>query len=71
MFPLYEMENGKVRVTRKGKGLPVSEYLKLQGRFGHLSELEVAAIQKAVDEFWAYLLAEESTGLSIDSEDLK
>jgi 2-oxoisovalerate ferredoxin oxidoreductase beta subunit len=71
MFPLYEMENGKVRVTRKGKGLPVSEYLKLQGRFGHLTEPEVAAIQKAVDEFWAYLLAEERAGPSIDSEGLK
>jgi pyruvate/2-oxoacid:ferredoxin oxidoreductase beta subunit len=71
MFPLYEMENGKVRVTRKGKDLPVSEYLKLQGRFGHLTEPEVAAIQKAVDEFWAYLLAEERAGPSIDSEGLK
>jgi len=62
MFPLYEIENGRVRITKKGKGLPVSEYLKLQGRFAHLTEQEVAAIQMAVDESWKMLLAKESSG---------
>lgn len=60
-FPLYEIENGKVKVTRKGKGLPISEYLKLQGRFSHLKEPQVAAIQRVVDANWQALLAEEST----------
>ena len=58
-FPLYEIENGKVRITRKGKGLPVSEYLKLQGRFSHLTDVEVESIQKAVDDYWRYLEEEE------------
>jgi 2-oxoisovalerate ferredoxin oxidoreductase beta subunit len=62
-FPLYEIENGKVRVTRKGKGLPVSEYLKLQGRFSHLTEAEVASIQKTVDDHWHYLEEEEKYGI--------
>ncbi len=62
-FPLYEIENGKVRITRKGKGLPVSEYLKLQGRFSHLTEAEVASIQKAVDDHWHYLEEEEKYGI--------
>lgn len=62
MFPLYEIEEGKVRITRKGKGLPVSEYLKLQGRFSHLGESEVASIQAAVDENWKRLLEKESSG---------
>jgi len=62
-FPLYEIENGKVRVTRKGKGLPVSEYLKLQGRFSHLTDAEVASIQKTVDDHWHYLEEEEKYGI--------
>lgn len=63
MFPLYEIEDGKVRITRKGKGLPVSEYLKLQGRFSHLTEGEIEAIQRTVDQNWRYLLDRETSGL--------
>jgi len=62
-FPLYEIEQGKVRITRKGKGVPIKEYLKLQGRFSHLTEDEVAAIQMAVDEGWKQLLAKETSGV--------
>ncbi|MGQ9588593.1 MAG: thiamine pyrophosphate-dependent enzyme, partial [Thermoplasmata archaeon] len=62
MFPLYEIEDGRVHITKKGKGLPVSEYLKLQGRFAHLTEQEVVEIQTAVDESWKMLLAKEASG---------
>lgn len=62
VFPLYEIEEGKVHITRKGKGLPISEYLKVQGRFQHLTELEVAEIQKGVDDSWIMLLLKESSG---------
>jgi pyruvate ferredoxin oxidoreductase beta subunit len=51
MWMLYEIENGKKRLTFKPeKRLPVSEYIKTQGRFRHLTEVEVAEIQKFVDE---------------------
>jgi len=51
MWVLYEVERGERRLTfRPEKRLPVSEYLKLQGRFRHLTEQEVAEIQGAVDE---------------------
>ncbi len=63
MFPLYEIEDGKVIITRKGKGLPVSEYLKLQGRFSHLTDVEVEAIQRTVDQNWRYLLERETAGV--------
>ncbi len=47
---LYEMEGGKIRVTFKPeKRRPVREYLKLQGRFAHLSETEIDEIQREVD----------------------
>jgi len=61
-FPLYEIEDGKVRVTRKGKGLPVKDFLKLQGRFSHLTEEEIASIQRSLDHAWMALLAREGSG---------
>ncbi len=62
VFPLYEIENGKVHITRKGKGLPITEYLKAQGRFQHLTEAEIAEMQKGVDGLWIMLLLKESSG---------
>jgi pyruvate/2-oxoacid:ferredoxin oxidoreductase beta subunit len=56
IFPLYEIENGRrYRLTVEPKGKPVQEYLKLQGRFGHLQENEFNAIQKNVDGEWEVL----------------
>ena len=49
-FPLYEIVNGEVKVTVKvAKRKPVAEYLKLQGRFRHLTDEDIAEIQKHVD----------------------
>ncbi len=36
LFPLIEYENGKLVGVRKIKGIPVEEYLKVQGRFKHI-----------------------------------
>lgn len=48
---LYEVENGVSRVTFKPpKRRQVSDYLKLQGRFRHLTDAEIAEIQRTVDE---------------------
>ena len=60
-FPLYEIEGGKLRVTKKGKGLPVSDYLSRQGRFSHLGEDEVTLIQKGVDDAWEEILRRDSS----------
>lgn len=61
MWPLYEVENGKVTVNYiPKKKLPVEEYLKPQGRFRHLfkkgNEWMIEDIQKEVDERWETLL---------------
>ncbi|MCK4596255.1 pyruvate synthase subunit beta, partial [candidate division WOR-3 bacterium] len=57
IFPLYEVENGEVwRLTKKSKGIPVIEYLKLQGRFRHLKEEDVQTIQMNVDKEYEKLL---------------
>ena len=56
IFPLYEVEEGlKWRINLEPKGLPVEEYLKLQGRFQHLSPEEVRKIQETVDAEWERL----------------
>ncbi len=61
MFPVYEIENGikyKINIKPKEK-LPVTEYLKLQGRFRHLKEEDIKAIQEMVDKNWELLLKKE------------
>ena len=51
--PLYEIENGILRFSMKPEQfIPVEEYLKLQGRFKHLSKKEIKEIQEHVDREW-------------------
>jgi pyruvate ferredoxin oxidoreductase beta subunit len=51
VFPLYEVEHGKYRLTLDvGELRPVKEYLKPQGRFRHLTDELVEEIQKRVTE---------------------
>ena len=58
VFPLYEVENGEkwtINVWPR-RETPVREYLKLQGRFSHLTEEHVEFIQKNVDRGWGRLV---------------
>jgi pyruvate ferredoxin oxidoreductase beta subunit len=49
IFPLYEVENGKYKLNFDFPELkPITDYMKLQGRFRHLSEDIIAKIQKRV-----------------------
>ena len=59
-WPLYEVENGKYKITyRPAKKVPVEEFLKLQKRFKHLflkgNEWMIKEIQDEVDKKWDYL----------------
>lgn len=57
LFPLYEVIEGKYILNRKiDKPKPVSEYLKKQGRFRHLTDDLIAEIQKQVDEEYNKIL---------------
>lgn len=51
IFPLYEVENGKYRITvdMPGPLRPVEDYLKLQGRFRHLRPDKIEEIQARVN----------------------
>lgn len=56
IFPLYEVENGKYKLNFDFPKLrPVTDYLKLQGRFRHLSEEIIARIQERVEKDYARL----------------
>lgn len=59
MFPLYEVEYGKYRITQKPKQIPVKDYLKLQGRFRYLPDEEIEKMQEHVDRRWELLLKKE------------
>ncbi len=65
VFPLYEIENGeKYTLSIKVKDKkPIIDYLKLQGRFRHLTEDEIKPMQEEVDKNWERLLRKvESSG---------
>jgi pyruvate/2-oxoacid:ferredoxin oxidoreductase beta subunit len=52
MWTLYESEDGKVTINRKPKMTPVQEYLKLQGRFRHMTEADIKKLQDWVTKKW-------------------
>ena len=51
IFPLYEIEDGeRTTISIKVKERkPINEYLRLQGRFRHLKDPDIAAMQAEVD----------------------
>jgi pyruvate ferredoxin oxidoreductase beta subunit len=57
VFPLYEVEYGNYKLTYKPEELiPVSQYLKGQGRYRHLSEDDINVIQGLVNDNYDKLL---------------
>lgn len=55
--PLYEIEDGVLKVRENEKALKVDDYLKLQPRFKHLTKEEIMDIQEHVDREYKYLLS--------------
>ena len=60
-WPLYEVENGQYRITYKPKQkLPITDFIKPQGRFSHLFRPEnqpiIEELQRQVDAKWEQLL---------------
>ncbi len=57
-FPLYEIEWGEkytLNIKLKEKK-PIEDYLRLQGRFRHLTEKDISYMQEEVDRKWERLL---------------
>lgn len=66
VFPLYEVEDGKYRLTidMPEKLRPVNDYLKLQGRFRHLAPGDIEKVQEKVDSELKKLLHKVETSKS-------
>jgi pyruvate/2-oxoacid:ferredoxin oxidoreductase beta subunit len=63
IFPLYEIENGlHYTINYVSKGLPVDTYLRLQGRYRHLTPQEIAAIQAEANRAWLGIKQRASAG---------
>lgn len=60
IYPIYEVIEGRYKVKKPQNIKPVSEYLKIQGRFKHLKAEEIEGIQKDVDLVWERLLKKEN-----------
>jgi len=58
IFPLYEVEDGRYRITVEmpEKLRPVEDYLKIQGRFRHLIEEDIKIFQERVIQEYNKLL---------------
>jgi len=60
IWPLYEVENGALKLYGKTKQiaegnqkrLPVQDYLLKQGRFAHFTDEDIRFFQEKVDEMW-------------------
>ena len=66
IFPLFEIINGEKYIVNKpdaGKTLlPIREYMPWQGRFAHVNEDDMDAIQKNVNREWRRLLQKSKRG---------
>jgi pyruvate ferredoxin oxidoreductase beta subunit len=63
IFPLYEIEQGRLKLTgrslsiaKSGRKKPVDEYIAFQGRFRKITPEQTAAFQRRVDEKWEAVL---------------
>ena len=67
IFPLYEVENGRYKLNMKPSKLkPVTDYLKLQGRFRHLSDDNISFIQdRVIKEYNKIVEMSEKTGVAL------
>ncbi len=52
IFTLMEFEDGVLTISREPRFTPVRDYLKLQGRFKHLTEDQIASIEHWIQAKW-------------------
>jgi pyruvate/2-oxoacid:ferredoxin oxidoreductase beta subunit len=58
VFPLFEITGGtQYRITYEPQGMPVKDYVDIQGRYRTIGEAGLERIQQEVDEEWDQLVA--------------
>jgi pyruvate ferredoxin oxidoreductase beta subunit len=65
VFPLYEIENGIVKLNFDLKNKPITDYAKRQGRFKHLTALEIRETQRNIDANYEKLKKLSELGLKV------
>lgn len=65
VYPIYEIEEGVVKMSMDLKNKPVSEYLQKQGRFKHISPEEIKEIQAYVDKEYERIKSLSQLGVKI------
>jgi len=56
LFPLYEVFDGRrYAITYEPQGFPIDEYLQMQGRYGHLTQDQIANMQTQIEVEWENL----------------
>ncbi len=69
IFPLYEVENGKYKMSIDFPKLrPITDYMKLQGRFRHLSPDIIGQIQGTVVEKYEELREKSAGGIGVEDK---
>ena len=64
--PLYEIIDGVVKISKKpSEVVPVSDYLKPQGRFKHMNPEEIQEMQEFVDKEWERISKLDETKIRI------
>ncbi len=65
VFPLVEVtDSGRTwKVWKDFEPTPFKDYMMAQGRFRHLTEVELAELEEEVERNWQYLLAKERTSV--------
>jgi len=55
-FPLYEVENGiYIRLNRESRGLPLENFIRLQGRFSALTSDQIEELKREIELRWELL----------------
>ncbi len=62
VWPLFEVERGRLRITMRPKRKPLKEYTKLQKRFRHLTDEQIEELEKAFLARWEALEKLEAQG---------
>jgi pyruvate ferredoxin oxidoreductase beta subunit len=55
-WPLYEIENGKLRITVKPRKRPIKDFLAMQERFKSLKDEDIEELERRIMEKWNFLL---------------
>lgn len=67
LWPLYEIENGKLKISQKPSFAPLEEYFKGQKRYKHLKPEHIQELSQRVKEGWVELEKQEACGANLQT----